>query len=78
MRKKDIQDLMKLLGTVGIMGSLIFVGLELGQSQVIAKAGQNQERMGAAADMVNILNEVVADFKSLAFENNTNYKEYLS
>ena len=45
---------------------------------MIAQAGQNQERMGAAIDMVNTMNEVVADFQSLGFENNTNYKDYLS
>ena len=45
---------------------------------MIAQAGQNQERMGAATDMVNTMNEVVADFQSLVFENNTNYKDYLS
>ena len=48
MRKIDIQDLIQLLGMVGIIGSLIFVGLEMRQSQMIAQAGQNQERMGAA------------------------------
>ena len=78
MKKIDIQDLIQLLGMVGIIGSLIFVGLEMKQSQMIAQAGQNQERMSAATDMVNTMNEVVADFQSLVFENNTNYKEYLS
>ena len=78
MRNIDIQDLIQLLGMVGIIGSLIFVGLEMKQSQMIAQAGQNQERMGAATDMVNTMNEVVADFQSLVFENNTNYKDYLS
>ena len=48
MRKIDIQDLIQLLVMVGIIGLLIFVGLEMRQSQMIAQAGQNQERMGAA------------------------------
>ena len=78
MKKLDVQDLIQLLGMIGIIGSLIFVGLEMRQSQMIAQAGQNQERMGAATDMVNTMNEVVADFQSLVFENNTNYKDYLS
>ena len=78
MRKIAIEDLIQLLGMVGIIGSLIFVKLEMKQSQMIAQAGQNQERMGAATDMVNTMNEVVADFQSLVFENNTNYKEDLS
>ena len=78
MRKIEMHDLIQLLGMVGIIGSLIFVGLEMRQSQMIAQAGQNQERMGAAGDMVNTLNEVVADFQSLVFENKRDYKDYLS
>jgi MFS superfamily sulfate permease-like transporter len=78
MKKIDINALIQLLGMVGIIISLIFVALEMRQSQMIAQAGQNQERMGAASDMVNTLNEVVADFQSLIFENNTDYKGYLS
>ena len=44
MKKIDIQDLIQLLGMVGIIGSLVFVGLEMRQSQTIAIAGQQQER----------------------------------
>ena len=44
MRKIDIQDLIQLLGMVGIIGSLIFVGLEMKQSQSIALAGQQALR----------------------------------
>lgn len=44
MRKIDIQDLIKPLGMVGIISSLVFVGLEMRQSQTIAIAGQQQER----------------------------------
>jgi len=73
MKRIDIQDLIQLLGKVGVIGSLIFVGLEMRQSQMIAQAGQNQERLGAATDMVNTMNDVVADFQSVVFENNTNY-----
>ena len=40
MKKIDVQDLIQLLGMVGIIGSLIFVGLEMRQSQRIALAGQ--------------------------------------
>jgi len=73
MKRIDIQDLIQLLGKVGVIGSLIFVGLEMRQSEMIAQAGQNQERLGAATDMVNTMNDVVADFQSVVFENNTNY-----
>ena len=44
MRKIDIQDLIQLLGMVGIIGSLVFFGPEMRQSQTIAIAGQQQER----------------------------------
>ena len=44
MRKIDIQDLIQVLGMVGIIGSLIFVGLEMRPSQRIALAGQEQAR----------------------------------
>ena len=33
-----------LLGIIGVTGSLVFVGLELRQNQVIAIAGQQQAR----------------------------------
>ncbi|MCH2578821.1 MAG: hypothetical protein MK003_10765 [Pseudomonadales bacterium] len=44
MRKTDINDLIQLLGMLGIIGSLIFVGIEMRRSQRIAQAGQQQDR----------------------------------
>lgn len=44
MRKLDIQDLIQLIGMVGIIGSLIFVGLEMRQTQRIAIASQVDAR----------------------------------
>ena len=44
MKKIATEDLIQLLGMVGIIGSLIFVGLEMRQSQRIAMAGQQMER----------------------------------
>lgn len=43
---------MDYLGTLGIIGSLIFVGLELQQSHTIALAGQIQARNQMAADLL--------------------------
>lgn len=40
------------LGVVGVIGSLIFVGLELRQSQKIALGNQIQERANMAADFI--------------------------
>ena len=57
MRKIDIQDLIQLLGMVGIIGSLIFVGLEMKQSQSIALAGQQALRTQFFLDGVDSLSE---------------------
>lgn len=50
MRKLATEDLIRLLGMVGIVGSLIFLGLEMRQSQIIAIAGQTQARNEAIMD----------------------------
>ena len=47
---------------VGIIGSLIFVGLEMQQSQRIAVASQQQERAAITVDMINAFYEVDVDF----------------
>ena len=57
MRKLYIQDLIQLLGMVGIIGSLIFVGLEMRQSQRIALAGQQALRTQFFLDGVDALSE---------------------
>ena len=40
----QIEAVTQLLAMIGIIGSLIFVGLEMRQSQRIAQAGQQQDR----------------------------------
>ena len=40
----------QLLGMIGVLGGLIFVGLEMRQSQIIAVAGQAQARNQAQLD----------------------------
>ena len=47
MRNIDIRGLIQLLGMVGIIGSFIFVGLEMRQPQRIAIAAQLQARSDA-------------------------------
>ena len=44
MGKASINAFIQLFGILGIIGSLIFVGLEMRQSQRIAIAGQQQSR----------------------------------
>ena len=57
MRKIDIQELIQLLGMVGSIGSLKFVGLEMRQSQRIALAGQQALRTQFFLDGVDALSE---------------------
>ena len=44
MKREVTQDLIQFLGMIGIIGSLIFVGLQMQQTQRIAIAGQVQAR----------------------------------
>ena len=54
MRKVSLDTWIQLLGMVGLLGGLVFVGLEMRQSQTIAVAGQTQSR-----------NQAIMDFGSL-------------
>ena len=73
MRKIDIQDLIQLLGMVGIIGLLIFVGLEMKQSHRIAIAGQQLGRSALFGDLINADTEAGGDVQSLYFEENLNH-----
>ena len=53
MRKVSLDTWIQLLGMVGLLGGLIFVGLEMKQSQIIALAAQQQSR---TENFINILN----------------------
>ena len=74
MGKIAIEDLIQLFGMVGIIGSLIFVGLEMQQSQRIAVASQQQERAAITVDMINAFYEVDVDFQSTYFDKEFNYQ----
>ena len=45
----------QIIGVVGLIASLIFVGLELKQSHKIALAEQQQQRMDTFIDIINNL-----------------------
>ena len=62
MGKIAVEDLIQLFGMMGIIGSLIFVGLEMQQSQRIAVASQQQERAAITVDMINAFFEVDVEF----------------
>ena len=53
------------LGVVGVIGSLIFVGLELRQTQRIALAAQQQARMEVFANFMNSLTEAGISYQEI-------------
>ena len=65
MKKVDYNTLIQLLGMIGIIGSLLFVGLEMRQSQRIALAGQQQDRMAVFVDITNTFTEAGINFNSM-------------
>jgi len=50
MKRFNWRDFTEIFGIIAIVGSLIFVGLQLNQSQEIAIASQYQERAAAAVE----------------------------
>ena len=70
MKKLDINALAQLSGLAGVMASLIFVGLELRQSQTIALAAQAQQRAAMLMDSSSAWLESGLDFQSIHFEQN--------
>ena len=48
----SFSGLANFLGTMGVIGSLVFVGIELRQTQTIAIAGQIQERAKMETDRI--------------------------
>ena len=67
MKKIAIVDLIQLLGMVGIIGSLIFVDLEMRQSQRIAMAGQKMERTALLIETNSVFTEARLDWHSITF-----------
>ncbi|MDG1024903.1 MAG: hypothetical protein P8N94_11230 [Gammaproteobacteria bacterium] len=71
MRKIAIEDLIQLLGVVGIIGSLIFVGLEMRQSQRIALAAQVQARAEMQTD--RLLSSIEGNIDGYTLFTDANY-----
>ncbi len=59
------------LGIVGIIGSLVFVGLELRQSQRIALAAQQQERAALITELIGSFSEADPPISFLSFLDQT-------
>ena len=57
MGKARVNAFIQLFGIVGIVGSLIFVGLEMRQSQRIALAAQSQSRLEVWSETTNVYAE---------------------
>jgi len=66
------------LGVIGVIGSLIFVGLELRQTQRIAQAGQQQERTSNFFNLLGSTSESGVDWQSVVMETNSNYGDKFS
>ena len=78
MKKFDatqIDALIQLLAMIGIIGSLIFVGLEMRQSQRIAQAGQQQDRTASFVGLLGANSEAGVDWQSTVYELNSEYGE---
>ena len=76
MRKVPIENLIQLLGMVGIIGSLIFVGLEMRQSQRIALAAQNQARVATVSQSVSSITEAGFNFLEIIGSKPSQENEY--
>ena len=73
MNKVSIDVWIQLLGMVGIIASLIFVGLEMRQTQRIAIAGQQQARASANMDGLNAFIESGFDHQSIVWDGTFDY-----
>ena len=57
MKKVSVDILVQLIGLLSVLGGLIFVGMEMRQSQQIALAAQQQARSEVLIDMINTFSE---------------------
>ena len=65
MKKVSLDTWIQLSGMVGLLGGLIFVGLEMQQNQRIALAAQQTSRVELFSNMVNSLTESGVNYQSL-------------
>ena len=65
MKKISFDVRIQLLGMLSIVASLVFVGLEMRQSQRIAIAGQQPARSALANDIISQYSEMGIDFQSV-------------
>ena len=65
MKKVSLDTWIQLLGMVGLLGGLIFFGLEMKQSQQIASAAQQTERTNMLLDQVNSFSEPELNYHNM-------------
>ena len=69
MKKVSLDGWIQLIGMIGIIGSLLFVGLEMRQSQRIALAAQQQERASLVTEIIGTFAEANPAISFLDFLN---------
>ena len=67
--KVSFEIWVQLLGMIGVLGGLVFVGLEMQQSQRIAMAGQQMERTAIMTQQFSAFTESGLDWHSNVIEN---------
>ena len=68
MKNVSLDTWIQLLGMLGVIASLTYVGLEMRQSQRIAIAGQQQGRAEITNNFVSTFLETGLDFQSIYFK----------
>ncbi|PDH35240.1 MAG: hypothetical protein CNF02_00515 [OM182 bacterium MED-G28] len=71
----NIEKIINSLGVLSVVASLLFVGLELRQSQRIAQAGQQQDRTASFFNLLGSTSEAGIDWQSVVMEVNSDYGE---
>ena len=74
-KKVSLDVWIQLVGMISIVASLIFVGLEMRQSQMIAQASQQQERTAYFFNLLGSTSESGVDWQSVVMETNSDYGE---
>ena len=66
MKRVSLDTWIQLSGMIGLLGGLIFVGLEMQQNQRIALAAQQTARVELFSNMVNSLTESGVNYRTLS------------
>jgi hypothetical protein len=64
LKRVSLDTWIQLIGMLGVLGGLIFVGLEMQQNQRIALAAQQTARVELFSNMVNSLTQVKINYQS--------------